>query len=90
MIHNAKINSEKSSLRTVLQDLQIGNTYSGKIKTIMPYGAFVEVSPGVEGILDLKAVKETVKGILKEGHIIEVKLVGIINKTLELTLKNNH
>lgn len=86
MISNSEINTSKNYIHTIDPD----KTYLGKIKTIMPYGVFIEILPGVEGILDINKVKETVKGILKEGQQVEVKLIGMINKTAELGLINQN
>jgi len=59
---------------------EVGATYKGKVKTIMPYGAFVEVMPGVDGLLhvselDWKRV-DRVEDILKEGEIVEFQVTG--------------
>ncbi|MEZ4808143.1 MAG: polyribonucleotide nucleotidyltransferase [Flavobacteriales bacterium] len=59
---------------------EVGATYKGKVKTIMPYGAFVEVMPGVDGLLhvselDWKRV-ERVEDVLKEGEVIEFQVTG--------------
>ena len=52
--------------------MEIGEEYEGKVKTIMPYGAFVEVLPGIDGLLhvselDWKRV-ENVEDVFKEGN----------------------
>jgi polyribonucleotide nucleotidyltransferase len=59
---------------------EVGATYKGKVKTIMPYGAFVEVLPGTDGLLhvselDWKRV-ERVEDVLKEGDVIEFQVTG--------------
>ncbi len=59
---------------------EVGATYKGRVKTIMPYGAFVEVLPGVDGLLhvselDWKRV-ERVEDVLKEGEVIEFQVTG--------------
>jgi polyribonucleotide nucleotidyltransferase len=65
--------------------VDVGETYEGKVKTIMPYGAFVEILPGVDGLLhvselDWKRV-EKVEDILKEGDKVEFKVVNQDPKT---------
>ncbi len=65
--------------------VEVGETYNGKVKTIMPYGAFVEILPGVDGLLhvselDWKRV-EKVEDILKEGDKVEFKVVNKDPKT---------
>jgi polyribonucleotide nucleotidyltransferase len=58
----------------------VGATYSGKVKTIMPYGAFVEVVPGTDGLLHVSELEwrrvERVEDVLKEGDVIEFQVVG--------------
>lgn len=64
---------------------QIDEVYEAKVKTIQPYGAFVEFLPKKEGLLHISEVSwkrlETLDGILKEGDIVKVKLIGIDHKT---------
>ncbi|MBX2980998.1 MAG: polyribonucleotide nucleotidyltransferase [Flavobacteriales bacterium] len=59
---------------------EVGATYKGKVKTIMPYGAFVEVMPGVDGLLHVSELEwrriERVEEVLKEGDVIEFQVTG--------------
>ncbi|MCB0792266.1 MAG: polyribonucleotide nucleotidyltransferase [Flavobacteriales bacterium] len=69
---------------------EVGATYKGKVKTIMPYGAFVEVVPGTDGLLhvselDWKRV-ERVEDVLKEGEIVEFQVTGKDPRTGKLKL----
>ena len=62
-----------------------GEVYEAKVKTIMPYGAFVEFLPGKDGLLHISEVEwrrlDSLQGILKEGDIIQVKYMGTDPKT---------
>lgn len=62
-----------------------GETYDAKVKSVMPYGAFVEFLPGKQGLVHISEVSwkrlETMEGVLKEGDQIKVKLIGIDHKT---------
>jgi polyribonucleotide nucleotidyltransferase len=62
-----------------------GDVYDAKVKSIQPYGAFVEFLPKKEGLLHISEVSwkrlETLDGVLKEGDAIKVKLIGIDQKT---------
>ncbi len=65
---------------------EIGEVYTGKIRSIMPYGAFVEFLPGKDGLLhiseiDWKRLETIEEAGLKEGDEIEVKLLDIDPKT---------
>lgn len=60
---------------------KIGEVYEGKVASIMNYGAFVDLAPGVAGLLHVSELSdEFVKDVRKfvnEGEIIKVKVIGI-------------
>jgi len=62
-----------------------GAVYDGKVKSIMPFGAFVEFMPGKDGLLHISEIKweriEKMDGILEVGEEIQVKLLEIDKKT---------
>lgn len=62
-----------------------GEEYEATVKSIMPYGAFVEFLPGKQGLLHISEVSwkrlETLDGVLNEGDKIKVKLTGTDPKT---------
>ncbi|TDB67142.1 polyribonucleotide nucleotidyltransferase [Arundinibacter roseus] len=64
---------------------EIGEEYSGKVKTIMPFGAFVEFMPGKDGLLHISEIKwerlENMEGVLEVGEEVRVKLVDVDKKT---------
>ena len=65
---------------------EIGEVYKGKVRSIMPYGAFVEFLPGKDGLLhiseiDWKRLETVEEAGIKEGDEIEVKLLDIDPKT---------
>lgn len=59
---------------------QIGDTYDAVVKSIMPFGAFVEFLPGKQGLVHISEVSwkrlETLDGLVKEGDAMKVKLIG--------------
>jgi len=63
----------------------VGEVYEAKVKTIQPYGAFVEFLPKKEGLLHISEVSwkrlESLEGVLREGDTVKVKLVDIDQKT---------
>ena len=67
-----------------------GEIYKGKVKTITPYGAFVEILPGKDGLLHISEIEhrrlEKVEEVLKEGQEIEVKLLSVDEKSGKLKL----
>ncbi|MDB5206982.1 MAG: pnp [Flavisolibacter sp.] len=62
-----------------------GDEYEAIVKSIMPYGAFVEFLPGKQGLLHISEVSwkrlDTLEGVLTEGEKIKVKLTGTDPKT---------
>jgi polyribonucleotide nucleotidyltransferase len=64
---------------------EVGETYEATVKSVMPYGAFVEFMPGKQGLLHISEVSwkrlETMEGVLNEGDVIKVKLIGLDQKT---------
>ena len=70
---------------------EVGEIYKGKIKSIVSFGAFVEILPGKDALLHISEIDhrrfETMEQTgLKEGQEIEVKLIGIDPKTNKLKL----
>lgn len=67
-----------------------GEVYDATVKTIMPYGAFVEFLPGKEGLLHISEVEwrrlDSLEGVLKEGDKIQVKFLGNDPKTKKYKL----
>jgi polyribonucleotide nucleotidyltransferase len=64
---------------------EVGTVYDGKVKSIMPFGAFVEFLPGKDGLLHISEIKwerlETMEGVLEVGEEVKVKLVDVDKKT---------
>lgn len=79
------IEAAVSKIKGITAVPDIGDVYDAKVKSIMPYGAFVEFLPGKEGLLHISEVSwsrlETLEGVLKEGDKIKVKLLDIDRKT---------
>lgn len=72
---------------------EVGEVYQGKVKTIVPFGAFVEILPGKDALLHISEIDykrfETMEDTgLKEGDVIEVKLIGVDPKTNKLKLSH--
>jgi polyribonucleotide nucleotidyltransferase len=69
---------------------EVGEVYMGKVKTIVDFGAFVEILPGKDGLLHISEIDwkrlPSMEGVLKEGQEIEVKLIEVDKKTGKLKL----
>jgi polyribonucleotide nucleotidyltransferase len=72
-------------IKAIVAVPEVGEVYEGKVKSIQPYGAFVEFMPGKDGLLHISEVKwerlETMEGVLEIGEDIRVKLVDVDKKT---------
>ena len=69
---------------------EVGQVYRGKVKSIVQFGAFVEILPNRDGLLHISEIEwrkiRSVDEVLKEGQEIEVKLIDIDPKTGKLKL----
>jgi polyribonucleotide nucleotidyltransferase len=69
---------------------EIGQVYKGKVKTIVQFGAFVEILPNKDGLVHISEIEwrkiDKVEDVLKEGQEIEVKIIDIDPKTGKIKL----
>lgn len=80
------IDAAIDKIKAIVSIPEIGETYTGKVRSIMPYGAFVEFLPGKDGLLhiseiDWKRLESVEDAGIKEGDEIEVKLLDVDPKT---------
>jgi len=80
------IDAAIARIKGIVSIPEIGETYPSKVKSVMPYGAFVEFMPGKEGLLhiseiDWKRIETMDQAGIKEGDMIDVKLLDIDQKT---------
>ena len=72
-------------VKGIVAEPEVGGTYEGKVKTITAFGAFVEFMPGKDGLLHISEISKdrlpSMEGVLKEGEVIQVKLVEVDKKT---------
>ena len=73
-------------IRAIVAIPEVGEVYDGTIRSVMPYGCFVEIMPGKDGLLhiseiDWKRLETVEEAGLKEGDKIKVKLLEIDPKT---------
>ena len=69
---------------------EVGETYHGKVVSILEFGAFVEILPGKEGLLHVSEIAwnktEKVEDVLQVGQEVDVKLLEIDSKTGKMRL----
>ncbi len=87
------IDKAMAMIKGIVAIPEVGEVYTGKIRSIMPYGAFVEFLPGKDGLLHISEIDwkrlETVEETgLKEGDEIQVKLMDIDPKTGKFKLSH--
>lgn len=80
------IDAALAKIKAIVAVPEVGEVYDGTVKSIMPYGCFVEILPGKEGLLHISEIAwkrlETVEEAgIKEGDKIKVKLLEIDPKT---------
>ena len=77
-------------IKAIVAVPEVGEVYMGKVKAIAPYGAFVEIIPGKDGLLHISEIDwkrlENLEGVLKVGDQVKVKLIDIDKKTGKLKL----
>ena len=89
----ASIDAAMARIKGIVAVPEVGEEYHGKIKSIVDFGAFVEILPGKEALLhiseiDYKRFETMAETGLKEGDEIDVKLIGIDQKTNKLRLSH--
>lgn len=84
------LEAAKARVKAIVALPEVGEIYKGKVKSIVAFGAFIEIMPGKEGLLHVSELDwrrvESASEILKENDIVEVKLIGVEEKTGKLKL----
>ena len=84
--NNDSIDAALGKIKSIVAVPEIGEVYEGVVRSIMPYGCFVEILPGKDGLLhiseiDWKRLETVEEAGIKEGDKIKVKLLEIDPKT---------
>ncbi|WP_370086331.1 polyribonucleotide nucleotidyltransferase [Ekhidna sp.] len=84
-VDGESLNNAMARIKAIVQQPEVGEVYDGKVKSIMPFGAFVEFLPGKDGLLHISEIKwervENVADVMEEGEEIKVKLIDIDKRT---------
>jgi polyribonucleotide nucleotidyltransferase len=84
------IDKALSRIEAIVAVPEVGKVYTGKVKSIVPFGAFVEILPGKDGLLHISEIEwrrlEKVEDVLKEGEEVEVKLIDVDQRSGKLKL----
>ncbi len=88
--NKASIDQALARIKAITAVPEVGEVYKGKVKSIMPFGAFVEILPGKDGLLHISEIAwrrlEKVEDELKEGQELDVKLIEVDQKSGKLRL----
>ena len=73
--------------------VEIGKVYTGKVKKIMEYGAFVNILPGKDGLVHISQISHervnNVRDVMAEGDDVQVKVLEIDGQgRVKLTMKD--
>jgi len=84
------IEAAKARIKGIVAVPEVGEIYEGTIKSIVPFGAFIEILPGKEGLLHISEIDwkriEKVEDVLKEGEKVKVKLIGVDERNGKMKL----
>ncbi|MFA5411121.1 MAG: polyribonucleotide nucleotidyltransferase [Candidatus Omnitrophota bacterium] len=77
----AKSEEAIKMIKAITEDIEVGRIYVGKVKRIMPFGAFCEIAPRKEGLVHVSELADhfvkNVEEVVKIGDEIKVKVIGI-------------
>ena len=77
-------------IRKIVAVPEVGEVYTGKVRNLQPFGAFIEILPGKDGLLHISEIDwkrtEDVEKVFKIGDEVQVKLIEIDKKTGKLKL----
>lgn len=89
-VNKSSIEAAKNRIKGIIAIPEIGATYKGKVKSIITFGAIVEILPGKEGLLHISEIDwkriANVEDVLNVGDEVDVKLLEVDGKTGKLKL----
>jgi polyribonucleotide nucleotidyltransferase len=81
-------------VKSLTQEIEIGSVYHGPVKKVLDFGAFVELTPGTDGLVHISQLREerveNIEDVIKEGDMVTVKVIGFDKRgKLKLTMVMN-
>ncbi len=74
-------NKARDMVMAIVAEPEVGRIYEGPVKSTTPFGAFVEIIPGVEGLLHISELQhgrtEKTEDVVKKGDIVKVQLLEV-------------
>ena len=75
------IEKARAMIAAITTEPEVGKVYEGPVKSTTPFGAFVEILPGVEGLLHISELQhgrtEKTEDVVKAGDVVQVKLLSV-------------
>lgn len=92
-VDTVAIEKAMSWIKGLTEEPEVGTVYEGKVVSIKDFGAFINIMPGIDGMVHISELShdrvEKVTDVLTEGQIVKAKLIGIDDRgRLSLTLKD--
>jgi polyribonucleotide nucleotidyltransferase len=74
----------RQMIAAMVEEPEVGKVYEGPVKSTTAFGAFVEIMPGVEGLLHISELQhgrtEKTEDVVKKGDVVKVKLLEVDEK----------
>ncbi len=92
IVSNDKESTDKAInwIKKIVAVPEVGEVYTGKVRNLQPFGAFIEILPGKDGLLHISEIDwkrtDDVEKVFKIGDEVQVKLIEIDKKTGKLKL----
>ncbi len=71
----------KEWIEKLTKDIEVGDVYDGKVAKVMDFGAFVELTPGKDGLIHISNLSnkrvDKVTDVIKEGEVVKVKVLDV-------------
>ncbi|HEU4830787.1 MAG TPA: polyribonucleotide nucleotidyltransferase [Candidatus Saccharimonadales bacterium] len=92
-VDTAAIERALEWIKGLTEEPEVGTVYEGKVVSIKDFGAFINIMPGIDGMVHISQLSnervEKVEDVLSEGQIVKVKLIGIDDRgRLSLSIKD--
>ena len=90
-VETEKIAKAVEWIKSLVEEPEVGKIYNGTVVTIKDFGAFVNIMPGIDGMLHISQIREgkrlkSVEEVLHVGDKVKVRLVAIDNGKLSLSM----
>ena len=82
---------EEEERKTRISNIEVGLVTEGKVESLMPYGAFVDLGNGLSGLVHVSQIsQQRIKhpgAVLKEGQTVKVKITAVKDGKISLSMK---